>query len=248
MVVAQQLSCYLGALLANLSVGKAITVGQFASACLTHAGESPLVAELKAGSEEAYAWLVDHYHGQVYNLVSRIIDDRADAADTTQEVFLKVFRGIKRFHGTSSLRTWIYRIAVHEASNQRRWWRRHKGRETSIEPAEIADTELSSRSISENLADVGATPYDSVRQQELLARVEDELRHLPEPYRTTLVLRDLEDLSYEEIADVTETSLGTVKSRLARGREILKQRLEPYLRQASGTRPNDAGRKMKVAL
>ena len=95
-----------------------------------------MVAELKAGSEEAFAWLVARYHQPIYSLVYRIVNDPADAADTTQEVFLKVFRGIKRFHGDASLKTWMYSIAIREAANQRRWWFRHKARETSIEPAD----------------------------------------------------------------------------------------------------------------
>src|SRR6266508_1650964 len=113
----------------------AATLSDFASALPVRAEEPPIIAELKAGSEEAYAWLIAQYHQPIYSLVYRILDDPADAPDTTQEVFLKVFRGIKRFNGGSSLKTWIYRIAVHEASNRRRWWFRHKVRETSIEPS-----------------------------------------------------------------------------------------------------------------
>src|SRR5246127_4560542 len=81
--------------------------------------ESAVIAELKAGSEAAYAWLVGEFHQPVYSVVYRILTDPSDAADTTQEVFLKVFRGIKRFNGECSLKTWLYRIAIHEASNQR---------------------------------------------------------------------------------------------------------------------------------
>src|SRR5712675_1083302 len=111
----------------------ASALGNLASAIGIRGEESSVVAELKAGSEEAFSWLIAHYHQPVYSLVYRMINDPADAADTTQEVFLKVFRGIKRFNGSSSLRTWIYRIAVHEASNQKRWWFRHKRKETSME-------------------------------------------------------------------------------------------------------------------
>src|SRR5438045_8308974 len=112
----------------------ATTLGDLASALAIRSQESAIVAELKAGSEDAYAWLVGQFHQPVYSLVYRIVSDPADAADTTQEVFLKVFRGIKSFNGNSSLKTWIYRIAVHEASNKKRWWFRHKSRETTLEP------------------------------------------------------------------------------------------------------------------
>src|SRR5499427_7844390 len=111
----------------------AVTLGNVASAIGVNAEEASLVAELKAGSEDAYDWLIARYHQPIYSLVYRILSDPADAADTTQEVFLKVFRGMKHFHGESSLKTWIYRIALHEASNQRRWWFRHKSKELSME-------------------------------------------------------------------------------------------------------------------
>jgi RNA polymerase sigma-70 factor (ECF subfamily) len=213
----------------------AATLGDFASVLSAPADEASVIAELKAGSEEAYAWLIQHYQHQVYNLVYRVLSDPADAADTTQDVFIKVFRGIQRFNGASSLKTWVYRIAVHEASNRRRWWFRHKARETSIEPVldPVSECALGHK---DALVDEGASPYETLIQQELRSRVEEELRHVKEPYRTTVVLRDLEELSYEEIAEVTETSLGTVKSRLTRGREALKKRLEPYLTDSGRSR------------
>src|ERR1700692_164520 len=110
------------------------TVGDLAGAIGVRTAEAAIVVELKAGSEEAYAWLIGEFHQPIYSLVYRMASDPWDAADTTQEVFLKVFRGMKHFHGQSSLKTWIYRIAIHEASNRRRWWFRHKSRETSMEP------------------------------------------------------------------------------------------------------------------
>src|SRR5579871_5323789 len=119
----------------------ATTLGDFASVIGVRTQESAIVAELKAGSEDAYAWLIGEFHQPVYSLVYRILTDPGDAADTTQDVFLKVFRGMKHFHGEASLKTWIYRIAIHEASNHRRWWFRHKGKETSMEP-QGAETEM----------------------------------------------------------------------------------------------------------
>src|ERR1700760_2556207 len=204
-------------------------LGNIAGAIGVRAEEASIVAELKAGSEDAYDWLVSHYHQPIYSLVYRILTDPTDAADTTQEVFLKVFRGIKHFHGESSLKTWIYRIAVHEASNQRRWWFRHKAKETSMEP-ELSDTaEYSSPGLKDTLVDDSASPFETLMQEEFRAKVELELREVPEPYRTTVILRDIEELSYEEIAEVMETSLGTVKSRLMRGRDALRKRLERHL-------------------
>lgn len=207
----------------------AATLGNLASAIAVRAEEASVVAELKAGSEEAYAWLIAHYHQPIYNLVYRVLNDPADTADTTQEVFLKVFREMKRFHGESSLKTWMYRIAIHEASNRRRWWFRHKSRETTIEPE---SDETAGAGLKEMLADETQSPFEHLAHEEVRARVEQELRNVPEPYRTAVVLRDIEDLSYEEIAEVLQVSLGTVKSRLTRGRNALKQRLESYVREA----------------
>jgi RNA polymerase sigma-70 factor, ECF subfamily len=210
----------------------ATTLGNFAGALGVSAEEATLVAELKAGSEQAYAWLIAQFQQPVYSLVYRIVSDPADAADTTQEVFLKVFRGMKRFNGSSSLKTWVYRIALHEASNRKRWWFRHKAREMPIESQEEsnADSGLALKNV---LVDGASSPLENVALQELKARVENELRQLDEPFRTTIILREIEELSYEEIAEVMETSLGTVKSRLTRGREALKKRLEPYLSELS---------------
>jgi RNA polymerase sigma-70 factor (ECF subfamily) len=226
----------------------ATTLGDLASAINIRAEEASIVAELQAGSEEAYAWLIAQFHQPIYSLVYRVLNDPADAADITQEVFLKVFRGIKRFHGESSLKTWIYRIAVHEASNQRRWWFRHKAKETSMEP-ELSDTaEYSAPALKDTLVDDGASPFENLMQEEFRTQVEAELREVPEPYRTTVILRDIEDLSYEEIAEVMDTSLGTVKSRLMRGRDALRKRLEKLMRRPDPGTVGSSGRKAEVAL
>ena len=203
-------------------------LSDLASAMGVRTEEAAIVAELKAGSEAAFEWLIAQYNHPVYSLLYRMLDDPSDAADTTQEVFIKVFRGIKRFHADSSLKTWIYRIALHEAFNQRRWHFRHKLKETSIEPPAQAGEEHAV-GIKDLLIDDSKSPLDNVYDEELKARVELELRSLPEPYRTTVILRDIEDLSYDQIADVMKTSLGTVKSRLVRGRDALRNRLERHM-------------------
>lgn len=227
------------------TVAGATTLGELAASALAaRAEEASVIEELKAGSEAAYAWLIEQYHQPIYSLVYRILNDPADAADTTQEVFIKVFRGMHRFNGSASLKTWMYRIAIHEASNQRRWWFRHKARETSIEPA---DAEEPGHALKETLLDKTDSPFDAMRQLELRERVEEELRQIQEPYRTTVILRDVEELSYEEIAEIMQTTLGTVKSRLMRGREALKKRLEPWLQQDTGNRTAAAaGREVEV--
>ncbi|HWR15520.1 MAG TPA: sigma-70 family RNA polymerase sigma factor [Terriglobales bacterium] len=210
----------------------AATLGELAGALNVRVEESAIVAELKAGSDEAYSWLIAQYQPPVYNLVYRILNDSADAADTTQEVFLKVFRGMKHFNGSSSLKTWIYRIAVHEASNRRRWWFRHKSKESSMENAVEDSSFEPMAAVKDTLVDTSASPFDDCARGELRARVEAALSQVAEPYRTALVLRDIEELSYEEIAEITESTMGTVKSRITRGREALRKKLERYLREA----------------
>ena len=229
----------------------AATLGDFVSAIGAREQEAAIVAELKAGSEEAYAWLIGEFHQPIYGLVYRIVTDPADAADTTQEVFLKVFRGMRSFNGESSLKTWIYRMALHEASNRRRWWFRHKAHETSMEPMEN-DGEHSSLAAKETFVDGGESPFECAAHEEVRARVEEELRKVSEPYRTTLILRDLEGMAYEEIAEVTQVSLGTVKSRLTRGRDALKKRLASYVREVGPElgllSPEEPGRYARVPV
>jgi len=151
-------------------------LGDLASAIGARTAESAVIAELKSGSEEAYAWLIGEFHQPIYGLIYRIVNDPSDAADTTQEVFLKVFRGINQFHGQSSLKTWIYRIALHEASNRRRWWFRHKAQETSIEPPQTGESACESP-----LVDRGESPFDQFAHEEVRAVVEHALTQVPSP-------------------------------------------------------------------
>src|ERR1700753_267348 len=115
--------------------------GNLASALGIPPEDAALIAVLRAGSEEAFAVLIAQYHQPLYSLIARSLNDPADAADITQEVFIKVFRNIRGFHGEASLRTWLYRIALHEASNQRRWWSRHKKQEITIDSSVGSDTD-----------------------------------------------------------------------------------------------------------
>ena len=201
------------------------TVGNFVSAIGVRAEDTALVAELKAGSEQAFALLIAQYHQSIYSLVARSLRDPADAADITQDVFIKVFRSIGRFQGDSSLRTWLYRIALREASNQRRWWSRHKRQEVTIDSPSEPDGEGESLCLSSTLADGRFSPFDHAAQAQLRVRVEAALRELPEAYRTVVVLREIEGFAYEEIAEILNCNLGTVKSRLTRGRVALRQLL-----------------------
>jgi RNA polymerase sigma-70 factor (ECF subfamily) len=212
----------------NAIMAGATTLGELASAIGVRTGESGIIAELKAGSEEAYSWLIGEFQQPVYGLIYRMMNDPADAADTTQEVFLKVFRGIKQFHGESSLKTWIYRIALHEAANRRRWWFRHKAQET---PIELGGADGKEFSWEDRLAGQGESPLEECAHTEVRDAVEKALHEVAEPYRTALILRDLEEMSYEQIAEVLAISLGTVKSRITRGRDALRKKLTEYVRE-----------------
>jgi RNA polymerase sigma-70 factor (ECF subfamily) len=210
-----------------------IAVGNLAGIAVIQPEEASVIAELKAGSDEAFAWLIATYHQPLYSLVARTIPDPADAADLTQDIFIKIYRGIGSFHGDATLRTWIYRIALHEALNQRRWWGRHKRQEVTIEAESGHSTDGQPLTIKETLIDSQQSPFDFAAQSEVRDQVETQLRLVPEPFRTVVVLRDIEGFAYEEIAEILKTNLGTVKSRLMRGRAQLKELLRPYAEAAS---------------
>ena len=197
---------------------------QFDGSVLPSWGEQRLVAALCEGEESAYETLIVVYQQPVYNLVVRLMNEPADTADVVQEVFLKVFRNIHSFRSNSSLKTWIYRIAVNEAYNHRRWFCRHQRQEVAL-----SGNDEATHSYEEKLTDPGRSPYDLASSVETRALVEEALAKLSPKFRTAVVLRDIEDLSYEEIAAILDISLGTVKSRILRGREALRKLLEVRL-------------------
>ncbi len=188
--------------------------------------DQALVEGLCQGTERAYEVLLERFQQPVYNLALRLLNDSSDASDVVQEVFLKVFRNVTHFRSESSLKTWIYRITVNEAHNQRRWFFRHKRREVGLE-----EEPEQAKSVVEVLSDGGRSPFDYVFDQEKHRMIEAALDRINPTFREAVVLRDIADLSYDEIADVLQVSLGTVKSRILRGREALREelsgRLEP---------------------
>jgi RNA polymerase sigma-70 factor (ECF subfamily) len=200
-------------------------VSEWVSALSWGRHEAELVSELQAGSETAFDWLVTHYHAPVYNLILSMLGDTSDAADGSQEVFLKAFRGIRKFRQGSSLKTWLYRIAIREALNHKRWFKRHLQKNVSID----AEPEEGHAAI--EIEDVGATPFEQLASREIQVAVQHGLQEVPDVFRTAVILRDLEGLSYEEVSEVLECSVGTVKSRILRGRRALRQVLEPFLRE-----------------
>ena len=195
--------------------------------------EAELVTELQGGSDEAFDWLVTHYTAPVFSLVAGMLSESSEAADVTQEVFLKAFRGIGGFRRGSSLKTWLYRIAVREALNHRRWFWRHHRHQTSLdaEPARDDQAPL-------EIEDEGATPFDRLASREAQQAIQGALRKVPTVFRTAVILRDLEGLSYDEVAEVLDVSVGTVKSRILRGRRLLRGILAPLLEPLREARPS----------
>jgi len=201
-------------------------MSEVASAVGLRAEDAELVRELQAGSESAFDLLIAQYHAPLYSLIARSLQNPSDAADITQEVFIKVFRSIGGFHGDSSLKTWIYRIALHEASNQRRWWTRHRKQEVTIDiDTSSQDEDIETFSLRDSLADQRDSPFECASQSETRARVEEALREVPEAFRSVLILREIEGMQYDEIAEILNLNMGTVKSRLLRGRATLRHAL-----------------------
>jgi RNA polymerase sigma-70 factor, ECF subfamily len=182
--------------------------------------DARILRGLRAGIEEAYEELIDRYEQQVYGMVYRLLGNQSDASDVVQEVFLKVLRGVKSFREQSSLRTWIYRIAVNEAHNHRRWFVRHCRHEVSM-----TDGRAEHAGSLEYTPDRGLSPFEQTLESEHRTLIEQALTRINPAFQTAVVLRDIQNLSYEEIAEILQVSLGTVKSRILRGREALRREL-----------------------
>ena len=185
------------------------------------------IERLRAGEAAAFEHLVNERSAEIYVLLYRLTEDAEEARDLTQETFLQVFRNIAHFRGDADLRTWLYRIAVNQARNRWRWWRRRRRSATVSLDATDDEHELplATRLIDEQADDPEQQTLAHEREKILLAA----LRTLARPYREAVVLRDVEGLSYEEVAAALEISIGTVKSRLSRGRTELRRRLDGSL-------------------
>lgn len=178
-------------------------------------GEAALIHRCAAGDEMAFAELVAEHQRMVVQLAVNLLGDRDEALDLSQEVFLRVFRTIARFRGQSTLRTWIYRIAVNQARNRHRFWRRrHRADQVSLDAHVASHGEFRSA--------IEAGPDRVLAQKELAARLQSALDALPFDQRTAIVLREVDGLSYDEIAYSLGVAVGTVKSRLTRARQMLR--------------------------
>ena len=180
-----------------------------------------LVQQCASGDEIACTRLVTDHQRMVYQLALHLLGDPQEALDVSQEVFLRVFRTLSQFRGQSTLRTWIYRIVVNQASNRQRWWRRRRrAMQVPLEEHTAAHGELAE-------GRTFAQPDSVLQQREASRRVWSALDALPFDQRAVIVLREIDGLSYEEIAASLGVAVGTVKSRLARARESLRLALRP---------------------
>jgi RNA polymerase sigma-70 factor (ECF subfamily) len=181
--------------------------------------EAVLVRLCTTGDDNACATLVADHQRMVFQLALHLLGDYEEARDLSQDVFMQVFRTIGRFRCQSALRTWIYRIAINQARNRQRWWRRrHRADQVSL------DAHLEQHG-DRALADSSAGPDRQLKRKETASSVWRALDALPFDQRTAVVLREIDGLSYEEIAFSLGVAVGTVKSRLTRGREALRVRL-----------------------
>lgn len=193
---------------------------------LRESSEAQFIERLKQGEAAAFDLLVGERTGEIYGLLFRLTENREEARDLTQETFLRAFQNITRFRGESDLRTWIYRIAINQARNRWRWWRRRR-REATI--SLDSTDEQGNQPLIAALAESSPSPEEQTLARERERVLRAALQKVGRAYRETVILRDIEGFSYEEIATMLEISVGTVKSRLARGRQELRHRLEGSL-------------------
>ena len=191
--------------------------------------EIEFLERLKTEDAAAFDELVTRFSSDVYGLLVRLTEDAEEARDLTQETFLCVVRSVKNFRGDASLKTWLFRIAINQARNRKRWWFARKiGLTFSLDAKRNEDDD--EPSLHDTLADERQKSPETIalqREQETMIR--GALQKLPQAFREAVVLRDIEGLSYEEIAAALETNVGTVKSRISRGRMELKRKLQRSL-------------------
>lgn len=187
--------------------------------------ESDLIEKLKARDSAAFDTLVVRYTGDIFALLYRLTENAEEAGDLTQETFISAFRSIGKFRGEAGLKTWLFRIAINESRNRFRWWKRRRRDQTVSLDSLIGSTEMT---VSETIADSGISPEDEVLRRERESALRLALLDLPVVFREAVILCDIEGLSYEETALALDVGLGTVKSRISRGREELRRRLKDF--------------------
>ena len=202
-------------------------VASAASAEPRAANETQFIERLKKGDANAFEALVAERSGEIYGLLYRLTENTEEARDLTQETFLRAFQNIEHFRGEADLRTWIYRIAINQARNRWRWWRRRR-RDATVS-LDFANDQSNKPLAATLRSERGETPEQETLAHERERILRRALMDLRRVYREAVILRDIEGLTYEEVAATLQISVGTVKSRLARGRRELRSKLEGSL-------------------
>lgn len=187
--------------------------------------ESEFIEKLKARDATAFETLVGRYSGDIFALMYRMTENAEEAGDLTQDTFLRALRSIGSFRGDAKLKTWLFRIAINESRNRFRWWKRRKQQFTVSIDSMVGSTDML---VSETIPDTGASPEDNLLSRERESSLRSALLDLPEAFREAVILCDIEGLSYEETAAALNVGLGTVKSRISRGREELRRKLKDF--------------------
>lgn len=189
----------------------------------TTASDQELLKRFRAGDELAFDDLVLRHQQRAFNVAYQLLRDREDATEVAQDAFVRAYRNLDSFNGECEFTTWLHRIVVNLAHNKHRWWKR-RGKPTNISldsPIENADGE-----ISRQIAATTDAPDTQAVEAEFVELLHQKMNGLARKFREVMVLRNVENLSYEEIATVLNCSVGTVKSRLARGREALRKSMQ----------------------
>lgn len=182
-----------------------------------------LVLRFKNGDQAAFEEMVSRYWDRIYAMVHQLLRNKQDAEEVTQDAFIRAHRGLENFRGDSAFSTWLYQIATNLARNRYwYWWRRKRDKSVSFDQpiGDDNDTPLSEIFVTES-----ETPEDATITQELVDSIAEGMEKLSPKHREILVLRNVKNLTYEEIADILQISIGTVKSRIARARESLRSKL-----------------------
>jgi len=183
------------------------------------------IQRLKDGDANAFDQLVTKYAGDVFALAFRLTQDREESNDITQETFLSAVKGIASFRGDAELKTWLFRIAINHSRNRFRWWKRRKRDQTVSLDDTVGDGDMTEM---DRISDTREDPERFTLSRERETAINHELRRLPESYREAVILCDVEGYSYDEVATILHISIGTVKSRIARGRSALRERLKDF--------------------
>lgn len=202
-------------------------IGKVALATRTNSvsssAEAEFIERLQAGEAQAFDVFVTRYSAAIYALLYRLTEDAEEAGDLTQETFLSALKAIKKFRGEADLKTWLFRIAVNESRNRFRWWKRRSREKTISLDAPVGNSETP---IHETMSGNTKNPEENAIQRERQNALKNALLALPDIFREVIILCDIEGLSYEEIAQTLDVNIGTVKSRIARGRDELRKKLE----------------------